>query len=1134
MMPIPSLLLAVLALLSFAAGPAPAEVPLDLDALMRDGNHAAAADSARSRLARAARDGVPDSLELATLAEVLVDASVRSGKARSEEVLDWSRRAVALRERHQGPDHPHVAVALTGLGSLLLARNEYEPARLALERALAIQERAPLDANLARTCTVLGNLHMAHADYAAARPLLERGLAIRRQVLGPDHLEVASSLSQLGTLSGNLGDYAKAREFYDQALALRARQLPPDHPLIASSHDNLGQVLRVMGDYPGAQERFERSLAIRQKALRPDDPAIATSLANLALVLRTLGDYSGAQSLLERAVRIREAALGPDDPEVARALTNLANVLRSLNDYTGARPLYERALAIREKVLGPDHPDVANSLDNFGLLLENAGDYATARAMYERALDIRVRKVGPETAAVAIAHYSLAGALDGLGDLAGARTHYDRAIALWAKTLGPRSLDVARGLNELAGVLSDLGELASARSACERGLAIRDSTLSADNPQIAESLQKLADVQVLQGELAAARASLERALAINERTLGPDDLTVAQNRYRIARVQALQGDLAGGLEETLRSDRIARGRVRETARGLAEREALRLAATNSLGQDLAMTLAVRGVDAGSRRLVLDARVRSRAQVLDEMAARHRASFAVSDTVVASRRVELERIRERLAALLVRGVADSAQRRAVDELRARGESAERRLAEVSNGFARERSRGLIDLPAVEASLPAGSALVSFARYRRIELATPGRKVANADAYAAFILRAGDGTPDVVDLGSAQAVEEQVLRWARDVAALRPPHNGAQLRRTIWDPIATRLAGATRVFLVPDGALNLVNLAALPDARGGYLVEHGPLLHVVSAERDLVPFGDAPGGAGLLALGAIDYDADTRMWATSGGTAAGETSSGAATRAAAGTDCDALLATRFEPLAATGAETGEIVELWRQHAGARGDAREVRGAEAREGEFKRQAPARRVLHVATHGFFLGRCGEAPQSSRGLGRLSASAAPAPAPRAAVPAADGNPLRLSGLVFAGANHRAEAQTGDDGVLTAGEAASLDLSGAEWVVLSACESGAGDVHAGEGVFGLRRAFQIAGARTLITSLWSVEDASTRAWMKALYVARLVDGADTAEAVRRASLAVLRQRRARGMSTHPFFWGGFLAAGDWR
>jgi CHAT domain-containing protein len=140
-----------------------------------------------------------------------------------------------------------------------------------------------------------------------------------------------------------------------------------------------------------------------------------------------------------------------------------------------------------------------------------------------------------------------------------------------------------------------------------------------------------------------------------------------------------------------------------------------------------------------------------------------------------------------------------------------------------------------------------------------------------------------------------------------------------------------------------------------------------------------------------------------------------------------------------------------------------------------------------------------------------------------------------LSGLAFAGANHRdAAGAQEEDGILTAEEIATLDLSRVRWAVLSACDTGKGEIAAGEGVLGLRRAFEVAGAGTLVMSLWSIEDRAARLWMRALYEGRLTRGLSTAEAVRGASVNVLRARRASGASSHPFYWAGFVAAGDWR
>lgn len=140
-------------------------------------------------------------------------------------------------------------------------------------------------------------------------------------------------------------------------------------------------------------------------------------------------------------------------------------------------------------------------------------------------------------------------------------------------------------------------------------------------------------------------------------------------------------------------------------------------------------------------------------------------------------------------------------------------------------------------------------------------------------------------------------------------------------------------------------------------------------------------------------------------------------------------------------------------------------------------------------------------------------------------------NPLLLSGLALAGANDRKQP---GEGILTAEEIASTNLEGVEWAVLSACDSGLGEIQAGEGLFGLRRAFQLAGARTVIASLWPADDANTNRWMQELYRSRFLEGRSTAEAVSHASLSLLAYRRAAHLGAHPLYWAGFVAVGDWR
>jgi len=270
------------------------------------------------------------------------------------EAQNLSARALAIREKALGPDHPDTALSLNSLGYLLRAQGDLAGARLYFERALAIREKAR----------------------------------------GPDHPDTALSLSNLGYLLKAQGDLAGARPYYERALAIREKALGPDHPDTANSLNNLGALLDSQGDLAGARPYYERALAIREKALGPDHPDTANSLNNLGYLLQAQGDLAGTRPYFERALAIREKALGPDHPETASSLDNLGALLQAQGDLAGARPYYERALAIREKALGPDHPDTANSLNNLGYLLQAQGDLAGARPYYERALDIFEKKLG--------------------------------------------------------------------------------------------------------------------------------------------------------------------------------------------------------------------------------------------------------------------------------------------------------------------------------------------------------------------------------------------------------------------------------------------------------------------------------------------------------------------------------------------------------------------------------------------------------------------------------------------------------------------------------------------------------------------------------------------------------------------
>jgi CHAT domain-containing protein len=451
---------------------------------------------------------------------------------------------------------------------------------------------------------------------------------------------------------------------------------------------------------------------------------------------------------------------------------------------------------------------------------------------------------------------------------------------------------------------------------------------------------------------------------------------------------------------------------------------------------------------------------------------------------------------------------------------------------------------VGLEGVASSLPEDTALVAFARYARHPLPGDGTgggsagAATPADHYLALVLRGAGSDPVLVPLGKAGSLDAAIAAWRDAVFAARGDASyrsaATMLRDRLWKPIVPAIAGMERVFLVPDGDISLVSFAALPGATQRYLIEEGPVIHYLSTERDLViPPVASDRGGGLLALGDPAFNARSpfRKLTTQDAPLEEKPAPAPSTFRGGTSHCGDFRDLYFPPVAVSAREVATIADLWSDmpDGTATGTARVLTGEDATETALKSEVAGHRVLHLATHGFYLGGACPSALGTRGIGGLAGTGA-GPPPRLL----GENPLLLSGLAFAGANHRdAAAPDEDDGILTAEEIASLDLHDLAWAVLSACETGLGTVVTGEGVLGMRRAFRIAGAGTVIMSLWPVEEESTRAWMTELYRARMQRQLDTASAMREASLRVLEQRRAAGLPDEPFFWAAFVASGGW-
>jgi CHAT domain-containing protein/tetratricopeptide (TPR) repeat protein len=1078
---------------------------------------------------------------VATALDTLVRGRVLNGRAAHEETLGLAKSALRIKESRYGTESAELATSLLNLSDVLVAAIDFNQAIAAARRAVSLIERSAgtgsIDATAA-LCHLGATLANARRDDDAFKTL-EQCLSMRERALAPTDTDIARTLEDLGFVLQRKGDYREAGAVLRRAQKIQEAS-SSKHPTFVRTLNLVAEQLWFEGHLLESKEVSEQAVELAERTLRSDHPTLALSLRSLGATLGDLGDQRRSLELKKRALAIAERNFGANHPVLAEYFHSLGMAELAHGDYSAARLHFQQALSIYAARYGESHELVATGYTVMALADARLGDYVNAGREQSLAVAIHSRVGGPNHPFVAIALHQLATVYLEQGSPARALPLLERALAIRENNLGPQHRDVARTLADLATALMQMGRPAAAQQLAARALHIWDKLDAPEAPEYARILSLYAKLQLARGDSAKARDYYERALAIRERVVGRSHPLYAEAQSGLALALAAAGDRSEALSTASAAEATGREHLSLMLRSLPEREALNYAAVRPRGLDLVLSLTASVPDAAS--MALDGLIRSRALVLDEIAARQGGEHSGDEGT--NPRATLLSAQQHLANLIVRGpgqLSPAEYQALVDAARRESERAEHALAEASAEFRAARSRAEIGLEQVSIALPDSGALVSFTRYQRNVFGDSSSAPRTIPSYAAFVLRR-DEPPAVIQLGSTRTIDTLVSRWRADISAevltdaKTPPvetrssrQSGAALRRRIWDPLIPYLGGSERVFIVPEGALSLAPFAALPVGQRSYLLETGPIIHYFTAERDLVPPAEIQiTGQGLLAVGGPSFD-DTSMFRSRPKLLIRSNTSNVASPPGSNPQtCGTLQSARFQPLDGTLAEVQDLSAVWKGAAATEADAaRLLVGRDATETRFKREAPGRRVLHLATHGFFLnGTCSAQPSGTRAIGGISTAEK---TPRLE------NPLRLSGLALAGANRRELAGPNEDeGVLTAEEVASLNLDGVQWAVLSACDTGVGEIKAGEGVFGLRRAFQVAGARTVIMSLWSVDDEATRAWMRALYEARFGKKLSTADAVRAANLAVLRGRRAKGEGTHPFYWAAFVAVGDWR
>lgn len=1011
------------------------------------------------------------------------------GKAERRWLRDPKQALSTFQSALQEATNPTARVsALRGLGKSYRDQRLFNEARRALETALAeIESNARESLSYADVLVNLGILAQHEGELDLAEAFEKRALEVRRE-LAPVSFDVGQSLINLAVFAIQRGDLKQAQEYLEQDLAI-AQKLIPGSLQQAATLINLGRISWELGDYEASESFYQDALKIRRR-YRPESLAVADVLSNLGAVARDQGRWRLALDRHRQALELRQA-LAPNSVDMAQSLLNIGAVLHDTGDLVVAEEHYRRAMEILE-VAAPESSDLALALSNLGTVVLDRGDLERARDLFLRALAIR-ETLAPMSLEVAIGLTYLGEVALRLGDFETAQISYERALRIRERK-APQSILVAQSLYDLGILALKRSDLTDAGSKLSRALELR-RVQAPVSLATASSFHSLGDLEAASGNLDRALAHYRDALVLRQR-VAPGSMVEAETLHGIGEVLHAKGRLKDALEAHLASLEALETQFQELGGSYTQKALFRSRYNAYYRQTIELLLEL-GQPEQAFTILERWRARSFLALLSE---RGLALPGESDPILKQERQRLttryDRIQRELDQLDQRELP-----RRTEELLAQLRDVRDRLDQISTRIhdSRTDNEGSgtpepLDLAGVRKALDPGTVVLSYFV---------------AEEQTILFAIGVDGELEVANVGLGEQSLHRLVGDFRQAIERDVPGDtsgaqrsrialGKSLYRSLIEPVEGIVTAGERLLILPDGSLRLLPWAALSRDRGDrkptnpgdweYLIERVPI-HTSLSATVFAELKKNRGGASvpklqLAAFGDPVYpqshgEKETLiLW-------------------------DARLRSAVErglfdwrPLPNTRTEVESISNLF-GHEQVLTFLGEKATEEAVKAVGSRSAASPKILHIAAHGRLDNRF---------------------------------PLN-SALVLSLPESTEEGK--DNGLLQGWEILEEVRLSSDLVVLSACDTALGKNLGGEGLLGLTQAFQFAGARSVVASLWKVKDGATSELMVRFYH-HLQAGLAKDRALQTAQLDLIHQQGARSSLAAPYFWAGFRINGDWR
>lgn len=1005
-----------------------------------------------------------NSLKIARQLDSLIDVSIDlTTKANFEGALAVNAEAKKIAIENFGDESSFYARICFQHANTLYNKKDYQEAMNWCAKAKAIQEKTP-DKNeyeYAEVHRLLGVLHSILGDFEKAESNLLESLVLKEKIVGKENSGYIEVLNSVGAMYLNYGNYENAEAFFLEAIALAEKVLGKNHPQYAKYLNNLGSLYVYIGSYEKAEPLLlEVSIIGKQHSKKQ----LSICLYTLGLLYYRIGPLEKAEHYyLEAKILIKEV-FGQEHSIYSKCLSSLGGLYSMMGNYKKAETLLLESLEIRENTLGKNHASII--LMNLGVLYQTIDEFEKAEKYF---------KDGVKTA---------------------------------RELLGENHEDYARAISSLGNFYINRNELEKAEPLLLESLAIIENTLGKDHRTYASGLWSLAKLYHLTYSDEADATYLETK-SIYEKTLGKEHVEY----LKVALDFAYRYDQTKRFEDAellyLENSEIVKSNLYKVGRHLSENELSAYVQLFSHSLDLHFSFAQR-----QSRLIAtcyDNALFYKGFLINGLKRINR--LTKTDSISTALSHSFKSYQRRLAAEYTKPIIEQ---KGVIELEGKANMVEKKLIRHVAQIGQELKQ--VSWEEVQSQLNPEEVSIEFIHYQfRNPLPT------DSIMYAAMLIHPDKPQPQFIPLFEEKSLNSLIKKeGARRAEYVNNLYSNFEesLYKLIWKPLEKELKDVKAIYYSPSGLLHQINLNAIPISENNEeMLSEKYQLQLLNSTRELVVRSNEKSNNFSVALfGGIQYDEEGMTIKGNSSEPSGNIST---TRSALGfnqTDSTLRGGHTWQYLESTKEETESLIPILEK------ENREItlqKSYSATEESFKvlSKTPTKlspSIIHVATHGYFF----PDPNSINDDSSSKNNQAP-------VFKISEHPMIRSGLLFAGANHAWQTgkpirPTMEDGILTAYEISQMDLSDTELVVLSACETGLGDIKGNEGVYGLQRAFKIAGVKNIIMSLWQVPDYQTKELMIRFYKNYLEKEMD----IQTALLSAQNSMRDEGYE--PFHWAGFV------